>query len=392
VLPAASASCDDDSMIPCQRDAFDIPDDVAYFNCAYMAPMLKAVRAAGEAAMVRTGRPWQVTADDFFTPPERARALFARLIHARPDDIAIIPSASYGISTAAHNLRLRKGQTILLLDEEFPSNVYAWHALAKRDGGEIVTVRRPADADWTTAILAALDERVAIAALPHCHWTDGGHVDLARISPALQRIGARLVLDVTQSLGVLPLDVTQLKIDYLACAAYKWLLGPYSLGFLYAAEGHHGGEPLDYNWITRERSEDFAGLVEYRDGYQPGARRYDMGERASFVLIPMVIAALEQLLAWTPEAITATLSGITARIAAHAPELGVSVAPEALRAAHLLGLGFRDGVPAGLVDALRAQQIFVSVRGQTMRVAPHLFTSDADVNRLVGALRRPTAG
>jgi selenocysteine lyase/cysteine desulfurase len=375
-------------MIPCQRDAFDIPDDVAYFNCAYMAPMLRAVRRAAEAALARTAQPWRVAVDDFFTPPERARALFAQLIHARPDDVAITPSASYGISTAARNLQLARGQVILMLDEEFPSNVYAWHALARRDGGEIRTVRRPPDGDWTAAILAALDDRVAIAALPHCHWTDGGLVDLERISPALEQLGARLVLDVTQSLGVLPLDVTRIKIAYLACASYKWLLGPYSLGFLYAAPEHHGGEPLDYNWITRERSEDFAGLVDYRDGFQPGARRYDMGERASFVLIPMVIAALEQLLAWTPEATSATLAGVTCRIAAHATELGLSVAPEPLRAPHLLGVRFREGTPAGLVEQLRAEQIFVSVRGQTVRIAPHLFISDADVDRMLGALRR----
>ena len=185
-----------------------------------------------------------------------------------------------------------------------------------------------------------------------------------------------------------PLDVTRIKVDYLACASYKWLLGPYSLGFLYAAEQHHGGEPIDYNWITRERSEDFAGLVDYRDGYQPGARRYDMGERASFVLLPMVTAALEQLLAWTPEAIMATLAAITDRIADHAPELGVTVAPRALRAAHIAGLRFNDGMPAGLVEQLREHKIYVSVRGQTMRIAPHVFVNAADVDRLLGALRR----
>jgi selenocysteine lyase/cysteine desulfurase len=375
-------------MIPCQRDAFDIPDDVAYFNCAYMGPMLKVVRRAAEAALARTGQPWQVTSDDFFTPPERARSLFARLINARPGDVAITPSASYGISTAARNLRLARGQTILMLDEEFPSNVYAWHALARRDGGEIRIVRRPPDADWTQAILDALDDRVAIAALPHCHWADGGHVDLDRVSPALHERGIRLVLDVTQSLGVMPLDVTRLGVDYLACASYKWLLGPYSLGFLYAAEDHHGGEPLDYNWITRESSEDFAGLVDYRDGYQPGARRYDMGERASFVLIPMVTAALEQLLAWTPEAIMATLAGITDRIADHATELGATIAPRRLRAPHIAGLRFHGGMPAGLIDELRDDKIYVSVRGQTMRVAPHVHVNAADVERLLGALGR----
>lgn len=375
-------------MIPCQRHVFDIPDDVAYFNCAYMAPMLKAVRSAGEAAIARTAQPWQVTADDFFTPAERARALFARLIHARTEDVAIIPAASFGISTAAKNLRVGKRQAILLLEEEFPSNVYPWRALAKRDGGDLVVVRRPPDGDWTAAILSAIDDRVAIAALSNCHWADGGYVDLEAVSRALQRVGARLVLDITQSIGVLPIDVSRIKVDYLACASYKWLLGPYSIGFLYAAEEHHRGEPLDYNWVTRENSEDFTRLVEYRDSYQPGARRFDMGERANFVLVPMVTAALNQLLEWTPEAIVATLSQITDRIADQAAELGLTSAPRHLRAGHLLGLRFRDGAPPGLVEQLRARKIFVSIRGNTLRVAPHLFTTPSDVDRLLAALGR----
>lgn len=377
-------------MIPCQRHLFEMPDDVSYFNCAYMAPMLKAVRRAAEEAIARTAQPWQIGADDFFTPAERARGLFARLIHARAEDVAIVPSASYGISSAAKNLRLSKGQAILVLDEEFPSNVYPWHALAKRDGGELLVVRRPPDGDWTTAILDAIGDRVAIAALPNCHWTDGGHVDLERVSAALQKFGARLVLDVTQSLGSLPLDVTRIKVDYLACAAYKWLLGPYSIGFMYAAEEHHQGDPLDYNWITREKSENFAGLVDYQEGYQPGARRFDMGERANFVLLPMVTAALEQLLAWTPEAITATVSGITERIADQAAELGMTVAPKELRAKHLLGLRFRNGAPPGLIEHLRERKIFVSIRGGIMRIAPHLFTTSSDVDRLLSVLRQRT--
>lgn len=371
-------------MIPCQREAFEVPDEVAYFNCAYMAPMLRAVRAAGEAALATVAQPWRVGAGDFFAPPERARGLFARLINASVDDVAIVPSASYGVSTAAANLALAPGQVIVVLEEEFPSNVYPWHALANRAGGELRTVRRPASGDWAAAVLEALDDRVAIAALSHCHWSDGSLIDLARLVPELARRGIKTALDVTQSLGVMPLDVRALPIDYLACAAYKWLLGPYSLGFLYVAPQHHAGAPLEHNWITRERSEDFAGLVDYRDGFQPGARRYDMGERASFVLIPMAIAALEQLLAWTPAATAATLAELTGELAARAEALGYGVAR--LRAPHLLGLRVPGGVPAGFVERLRARQIFVSVRGSSVRIAPHLHVSAPDVARLIASL------
>jgi selenocysteine lyase/cysteine desulfurase len=372
------------AMIPCQREAFEVPDDVAYFNCAYMAPMLRSVRAAGDAALASVAQPWRVGAGDFFAPPERARGLFAQLIGASADDVAIVPSASYGVSTAAANLRLERGQVIVVLEEEFPSNVYPWHALAQRAGGSLRTVRRPASGDWAAAILEALDDRVAIAALSHCHWADGSLIELERVVPELARRGIKLALDVTQSLGVMPLDVKALGVDYLACAAYKWLLGPYSLGFLYVAPAHHAGAPLEHGWITRERSEDFAGLVDYRDGLQPGARRFDMGERASFVLMPMAIAALEQLLAWTPARTAATLARITGELATRAAALGHGVAR--LRAPHLLGLRVPGGVPAGFVERLRAQHIFVSVRGRSLRIAPHLHVTERDVARLSASL------
>jgi hypothetical protein len=106
------------------------------------------------------------------------------------------------------------------------------------------------------------------------------------------------------------------------------------------------------------------------------------------MLLPMVTAALEQILDWTPEAIGATLAGVTARIADEARAIGSVAAPEALRAKHLIGLRFPDGPPAGLVEELRAQKVFVSVRGRTVRIAPHLCCSEAVVDRLIGALRR----
>lgn len=379
-------------MLPCQREVFDLPDDVAYFNCAYMAPTLRAARRAAEAALARTSAPWTVSIDDFFAPPERARALFAKLIGASAADIAIVPSASFGISTAAQNLRLGPGRVVLALEEEFPSNVYAWRELAKRDGGEVRLVSRPADGDWTAAVLAALDERVAIAALPHCHWSDGGLVDLVRVGEAVRARGAHLVLDVTQSLGALPLEVAQVQPDFLVCAAYKWLLGPYSLGFLYAAPRHHQGTPIDHNWITRAGSEDFTGLVRYQDDYQPGARRYDMGERANFVLMPMATAALEQLLEWTPAAIAETLANITGELAERAAAYGAKVARRELRAGHLLGLGLPEGMARSLAESLRREQVYVSARGHTLRVAPHLWTRPADVERLLAALARSLRG
>lgn len=374
-------------MIPSQRHLFEIPDDVVYFNCAYMGPLTKTARAAGHRGIDRKSLPWTVTPEDFFTESEQARSLFATLIGTSADNVAIISSASYGLAIAARNLPLKAGEKILLLADQFPSNVYCWQQRATECGAEIVTVTAPADHDWTSAILAAIDEDVAIAALPHNHWTDGALLDLEAIGTKLRAQGAKLVLDVTQSLGAMPLDLEKVKPDFMIAAAYKWLLGPYSLGFIYVAPEHQGGDPLEYNWLNREGSENFAGLVDYVDVYQQGARRFDMGERANFALMPVAIAALEQLLEWGVANIQETLTQKTRDIADKCAELGLTSLPDDMRAGHFLGLRREGGLPNDLLDRLRTENILVSVRGSSMRITPHLFNNEADSDRLLAALK-----
>ena len=377
------------SLIASQRRLFDVPDEVAYLNCAYMGPLMHAVVAAGDRGIRAKARPWKISAADFFTDGERARALFARIIGADAEGVALVPSASYGLSCAARNVRVAPGDRLVVLAEQFPSNVYAWREAARTGGAALVTVPRPADDDWTRAVLEAIDERISVVALPHCHWTDGGLLDLARVGDRCRAAGARLVLDLTQSAGALRFDAAAVRPDYVVCAGYKWLLGPYSLGFLWVAPEHRNGKPIEYNWIGRARAEDFAGLVDYRDEYQPGARRFDVGERSNFVLVPMLNAALAQILEWGVEAIEATLAARNADVAARAARLGLGSAPAEYRAGHFLGLRFPGGgLPAGLLDSLAAERVYVSVRGASMRVTPHLYNTDEDVDRLFTVLAR----
>ena len=372
-------------MIPNQRHLFDLPDDVAYLNCAYMAPLMHSVVEAGRRGVRCKARPWELTTPDFFGDPARARGLFARIVNARAQDIAIVPAASYGMAVAARNLPLRTGQNVVLLADQFPSNLYPWRAAAARTGAEIVTVDA-ADGDLTAAVLAAIDERTAIAALPHCRWTDGALLDLEQIGDAVRGAGGALALDLTQSAGALPIDFARVQPAFAASACYKWLMGPYTLGFLYVHPDHQCGEPLEYGWSPRAGSEDFARLVDYRDEYAPGARRYDMGEMSNFHLMPMAIAALEQILAWGVENIAETLGAHTATIAERARAIGLGSQSEALRAGHFLGLQFAEGIPPGLLDTLAGENVYVSVRGSSMRVTPHLYNTDADVDRLFAAL------
>ncbi|WOF74934.1 aminotransferase class V-fold PLP-dependent enzyme [Parvibaculaceae bacterium PLY_AMNH_Bact1] len=381
----------DPSLIPNQRSLFDIPDHIAYLNCAYMSPLLKNAAQAGEQAAASKKQPWNTTSDDFFTESETTRSLFASVVGADVEGISFIPSASYGIAIAAANIPVGEGQEVLVLAEQFPSNIYAWERAADEQGGHIRTVVSPAETphgpDWTPAILDAITERTDIVALPHCHWTDGALIGLKSVSKKAKSVGAALVLDVSQSLGALPLNLADIDPDFVVAPTYKWLLGPYAMGFLYVAPRWREGRPIEENWLNRKGSEDFAGLVDYERDYQPGARRFDMGERANFQLMPMAKSALQQIADWGIENIAATLQTKTNAIADRAAKFGLTVSAPELRAPHFLGVRFPDGVPDGLLDQLAKQHVYVSLRGTSMRVTPHLYNTDDDVDRLFAALQ-----
>jgi selenocysteine lyase/cysteine desulfurase len=373
-----------------QRDLFEIPEDIVYLNCAYMAPQLRPAREVGERAVSRKSRPWEITPDVFFEDTEEIRALFARLVGGDADGVAIIPSVSYGISVAAANVQVREGQKVVILEDQFPSNVYAWRELTERSGARLVTLPRPEDFDWSRALLEEIDTNTAVVAVPNCHWTDGSLVDLARVGERVREAGATLVVDAIQSLGAHPFDVSEVRPDFLIAASYKWLLGPYGVGFMYVGEEYREGKPIEHNWINRRGSEDFSGLVVYQDAFQPGARRYDVGERSNFALLPMAAEALRQLLDWGVENVSETIGTLTDLIEQKAEERGITAIPKERRARHMIGLMLGPGAPDDLATRLTAHNVFVSVRGESVRVSPHLYNTEADVDRLFEVLVRIT--
>lgn len=381
-------------MLSCQKAAFSLPDGLHYLNCAYLSPLARAVEAAGTAGLQRRRDPTRIGPADFFAESDEARRLFARLVGA-PDArrIALVPAASYGLAIVARNAAVGAGRQIVVAHEQFPSNVYPWRALAGRTGARLCTVRPPVDGEgrgaaWNEALLESIDATTALVALPQVHWADGTRFDLERIGERARAVGALLVVDGTQSVGALPFDVGRVRPDALVCAGYKWLLGPYGLGFAYLGERFDDGEPLEENWINRQGSEDFSALVNYRDEYQPGALRYDVGERSNPVLLPMLTAALRLLLEWEPARIQSYCSGLTAGLIEEARELGYRVEAAEWRADHLLGLRAPAGLDLQRVQqALAARRVAVSVRGAALRVSPNVYNDAADVDALREALR-----
>jgi selenocysteine lyase/cysteine desulfurase len=375
------------TQIPSQRHRFAMPADIHYLNCAYMSPIADSVGDAIVAGAARKEQPWTYKPAEFFSYCEDFRARAAKIMGADADNVAIIPSVSYGLAVAARNLPLRAGQSIIILGDQFPSNVYIWRERAQETGARIVSVARDRGGAWTPAVLDAITADTAIVSVPHCHWADGRMVDLVAVGEACRAVGAALVLDLTQSLGAMPFDVNAVQPDFAITACYKWLMGPYSKGMMYVAPKYHGGVPIEYNWINKAGAEDFSALVDYRDDFQPGARRFDMGEKSNPALLAGASAAIDMLLDWGVHSIAQTLATKTEMIAIAARKAGFVAAPIGVRAAHFLALGFPGAVPDRLMERLADSNVFVSLRGKSLRITPHVYNDDRDGERLLDMLQ-----
>ncbi len=365
------------TALACQRHLFDLPDHVSYLDAAAWAPLPHPVRAAGEAGILAKAQPWSHSRDDDAALAERARAAAARLIGATADDVAIVGSVSHGIATAARNLPTPPGSRILRIADEYPSLCYAWDRLAAERGLIVEAVPRPSDGDWTAALQEAISRPgappLAVATLTPLHWSDGAVIDLDRLAPAVRAAGAALVMDATQAVGAVPVDVARLQPDFLTFPTYKWALGPYSLAFLYAAPHRQGGLPLEENTGNLPPAK--------------GAWRYDKGERDDPVALPMAAAGMELIAGWGVPAVAARLRGLTDLLAEGAAAMGLPVAPRRLRSPHILGLRVPGGLPDCLIARLRADGVFASDRLGGLRLSPHVWANEADVTRCLAALQ-----
>ncbi|MGL4574994.1 MAG: aminotransferase class V-fold PLP-dependent enzyme [Burkholderiaceae bacterium] len=379
----------------CQKDAFSIPADHTYLNSAYMGPLPRVVQAAGAQALSLRAFPAAITASDFFTHADEVRSQCAALVNAHAEHVALISTAAYGIAAVAKNLPLQRGQNIVLLSEQFPSNVYAWRALRER-GVTLRTINSPPLMDlnsraqaWNDAVLDAIDADTALVALEPAHWTDGTLFDLVRIGARAREMGAWLVVDATQTVGARPFDVQAVQPDALIVHSYKSMLCNYGLGFAVFSQRMAHGQPVEESWLTRAGSENFAGLVNYQDEYAPGMRRYDTSTRANSVLIGMLKASAALLLQWQSQRIQAYCYHIARAFTVEAAGLGLRVADEAHRAGNIFGVYLPEGVDAETVRTQLAQQkIHVSVRGSAVRVSPHVYNDEEDFARLLGALKQ----
>ena len=379
-------------MLPCQRELFDIPRDVCFLNAAAWSPLPLAVQEAGRIGVARKGQPWKLEADFMPKQYERARRAAAALIGADPVDIALIPSVGYGVSTAGKVMNLPRGSRVLVLQDDHTSPVLEWMSRAEEGGFTVEQVKQPGDGDWSSAILEAMSRTdaapLSLVSISSVHWSDGSAIDLPRIAEAARQAGAAFLVDATHDAGVRHIDVKALDPDFLIFPTYKWVLGPYGRAFMYVARRHQNGVPLEQTAPAR-KGVAAEQKVYFRDlSYADGARRYDMGERDHFITLEMAAVGMEMMAGWGNDPIVARLAMLTDRLADGLANSGVRVLDRKLRAPHLLCLQFPKGMADDLPQKLAAENVYAAPRLGRLRISPHVYNDEQDVDRFVEVFRK----
>ncbi|HLT94803.1 MAG TPA: aminotransferase class V-fold PLP-dependent enzyme [Membranihabitans sp.] len=379
-------------MISTQRLLFDLPEDEIYLNAAYMTPTPKAVAEAGIQGIKAKMNPAGIDQDYFFEAPSKVRSLFSEIVHgADPDRIAIFPSVSYGMANVVRNIKSGYGNQIIVVEDQFPSAVYPWK---ENSHFEVTTIKLPSlyknrGEKLTQSILNAIEDRTAAVCLGTVLWTDGSRYDLIRIAEKCRKHGTLLIVDGTQSVGAMPFDLQTIRPDALICACYKWLLGPYGMAVGYLGEAFDDGQPIENNWINRANSQDFTRLTDYDPTYRPKAQRYNMGEYSSFIHIAMMQKSLEMILNWGVTNIERYCAYLTAELydsLSNSKIYWIEPDPH-FRSNHIIGLHLlKDGMKDRLSSIFRERKIHVSLRGDSLRISPHLYNTKKDIYQLMDVL------
>lgn len=379
-------------MLTSKRSHFTLPPQITYLNCAYMSPLLKDAEKAGINALRRKRNPIDIKPIDFFNESDVLREEYAKLVNGKDANrFAMIPSVSYGMANVAKNVNIKKDQHIVLTTDQFFSNYHPWKALCDETGASIKSVSAPDEfidrgKKWNERILDAIDKNTKVVAIPNVHWVDGTKFDLLAIRKRTNEVGALLIIDGTQSVGALPFDLHKIQPDALVCGSYKWLLGPYSIGLAYYGEHFTNGKPIEESWMNRLGSENFSD-VSYKESYKPGALRYEVGEHSNFIHVAMLMKSLQKLNQWKPERIQEYCSSITTNSVTKLKENGFIIEDEAWRGAHMFGIRLPKGADLEKIKAsLLKHKIYVSVRGNAIRISQNVYNREEDLTKLTKVL------
>jgi len=374
-----------------RQEWFEI-EDATYLNLAGQSPMPRVAIRAVQAALEAKKYPHHKADSTFFEVPNRTRASIAQLIGAKSEEIALTSGASDGLAAIAHGLTWKPGDEVMTAAGEFPLQFTAWKPMEEREGVKLKVVSPRERFITADDLIAAMTPRTRVVSVSLVRFDDGSLLEGARVAAACHAQGALLLLDVSQVCGAMRTDVNELGADFMISAGYKWLLGPFGTGFFWAKSEHMARmRPSPFYWMAVAGSDDFSSLSFDDPRPAPGAKRWDMAESASHFNFNLagLDASTEFVLRMGPETVDAHNKKLIEFLFERLPK-DRCVPASPLDAARRGPYGcFTARTPektAELYEKLRKENIIVSLRQGNIRVSPHLFNTERDIDRLIAVI------
>jgi selenocysteine lyase/cysteine desulfurase len=378
------------------RDAFDDFPDRVWLNCAHQGPVPRAAARAAREAVDWKLAPWELTAERFADVPQRLRQALGRLIGVPADDVILQNGASHGLHLWAQGLDLGEGDEVFLMAGDFPSNLLPW--LPLRERGVCVHLVEPERFVLTPDEIDAALRRAGpatgrrVLSMSWVHSFSGHTADLARIGEICRHHGSLFLVNTTQGLGARRLRVMDLPVDAITNVGWKWLCGPYATGFSWMRpELRETLRPTRTYWLAQQTADDLGqdarGEPEIRD--DTGARRHELFAPANFFNFHPWAASLELLLELGLDEIEAHDQALVQRLIDGLDRDRYELlSPESGPArSTLVFVSHREpGRNREVYDGLMKRGIYGAFRRGRIRLAPHLYNTEGDVDRVVEAL------
>jgi selenocysteine lyase/cysteine desulfurase len=372
-----------------RQEWFEI-EDAIYLNLAGQSPMPKVAHRAVQTAIEWKKFPHRIADSAYFEIPNRIRASIAQLIGGKPEEVALTSGASTGMSAVAYGLSWKPGDEVLTAKGEFPLQYATWKPMEAREG-IVMKVVAPRERFITADdFLAAMTPKTRMVSISLVRFDNGVLLDAARIAAACHAQGALLLLDVSQCCGGIPLDVTKLGADFLVCAGYKWLLSPYGTGFFWAKNEHtEKMRPGPFYWAAAEGAENFNSLALENPKLARGARRWDIPETSNYFNFAAMDASLQFVLQVGPETVEAHNRKLIDFLFDRLPKdrcVPASPLDSARRGPYGCFTARSPEKTVELYQKLVKEKIITSLREGNIRVSPHLYNTERDIDRLIAAI------
>ena len=376
-------------MIKCQKHLFSLDTSEYYLNCAYKSPLLKNGELLAIQALKKERNPSYLKPFDYFNISEEIRTEFSKIINSNKDEVAIIPSSSYGFANVFNNLKIN-GNKAITVENEFPSGYFSIKKWCSEKNIQLETIKRNnlSAQDWNKKIINSIDSDTSVVIISSVHWMNGTKFDLKKIGEKCKNNNTFFIVDGTQSVGALSIDVKDFKIDALICAGYKWLFGPYSMALGYYSSKFNDGIPIEESWMNRTNAQDFSNLTEYDSKYKPMAGRYNVGETTNFILSPIMLNGLKQINSWGINNIESYCEKLSKIVISELSPLGIAFENENYFTYHLFSLGLPKHLNLlTFKKILEKKKIRVSIRGANLRVSINVFNDERDIDKLVETVK-----